>query len=708
MSDKQLYEKRSKDYSKIYPLTYMRNILDENGNNNLVDIFKCYNHIYVTYANNVSSTRLLVPEFLRKYGLWISYEKDGKLYTEAFLGSNVDAKDEYKWIADSNWEYVPDLQYIESASSRIPKQAILPEHLSNSILEMISKAGAKITNLVDEEDLTEADCHVIKLKDRKYNKALASGLGYKILRKNWVNGKNIITQDMINEANTVYEVRYDYDLNGETINIPEGCILNFANGSISNGTLNATISDIRSSSYNQILFNIQLKGKYYNCYTSWLGNNINNDILCKFIYININNDITINYINNGDCNKYDINIYGNNHTININAKKIGTIYSYLFTNYKNLIIRDCNINCNLDYNFSEERKCLFYKNLADYGKTYINNITYNGNAIFNKYYVTHIGIGDIIIENSQFNSNGEFVFEYLYREFVDYERIQNNLIIKDCGFNFIHNDNGYIGPISIQSSINNVLIKNCRFISITDSNNNSNIECVAINTTYDNCLLYNCGFNSSNNVGKAFTGETLSINIINCKLSGDIKGFKNSYKINDYNNINIENCEFYLNMQIDIDEVNNLYISNSKIYNYDTLRWTYININNADELKYIDIKNSSFGKENKISIKTDNDINIDDKVNITNIQFLAESLFTKDYPYETKLNDINNIKNLNKTNLSFIQNVGWIIAGNKINFGTTEQRTTNVPIGFEYFDTTLNKPIWWTGTKWVDSAGSDV
>ena len=76
MSDKQLYEKRSKDYSKIYPLTYMRNILDENGNNNLIDIFKCYNHIYVTYANNVSFTRLLVPEFLRKYGLWVSYEKD--------------------------------------------------------------------------------------------------------------------------------------------------------------------------------------------------------------------------------------------------------------------------------------------------------------------------------------------------------------------------------------------------------------------------------------------------------------------------------------------------------------------------------------------------------------------------------------------------------------------------------------------------------
>lgn len=273
MSDKQLYEKRVKDYSKIYPLTYMRNILDENGNNNLVDIFKCYNHIYVTYANNVSSTRLLVPEFLRKYGLWISYEKDGKLYTEAFLGSNVDAKDEYKWIADSNWEYIPDLQYIESASSRIPNQAILPEHLSNSILEMISNAGAKITNLVDEEDLTEADCHVIKLKDRKYNKALASGLGYKILRKNWINGKNILTQDMINEANTVYEVRYDYDLNGETINIPERCTLNFNGGSIKNGKIIGNNTDIDINN----CYDVYLEGLFKNLHSEFISfsNNTN-------------------------------------------------------------------------------------------------------------------------------------------------------------------------------------------------------------------------------------------------------------------------------------------------------------------------------------------------------------------------------------------------------------------------------------------------
>ena len=35
-------------------------------------------------------------------------------------------------------------------------------------------------------------------------------------------------------------------------------------------------------------------------------------------------------------------------------------------------------------------------------------------------------------------------------------------------------------------------------------------------------------------------------------------------------------------------------------------------------------------------------------------------------------------------------------------------RPTNVEKGFCFFDTNLNKPIWWTGTKWVDANGADV
>lgn len=94
----------------------------------------------------------------------------------------------------------------------------------------------------DEEDITAEDGN-LKLKDRAYDEANFSGKGYKILRKNIQNGKNILTQDMINEPNTVYEIRYDFDLNGAKAVVPEGSVLKFNGGSINNGQLNSSFSD---------------------------------------------------------------------------------------------------------------------------------------------------------------------------------------------------------------------------------------------------------------------------------------------------------------------------------------------------------------------------------------------------------------------------------------------------------------------------------
>ena len=40
--------------------------------------------------------------------------------------------------------------------------------------------------------------------------------------------------------------------------------------------------------------------------------------------------------------------------------------------------------------------------------------------------------------------------------------------------------------------------------------------------------------------------------------------------------------------------------------------------------------------------------------------------------------------------------------------GTTEQRPDTPKLGQSYFDTTLGKPIWWTGSNWVDALGETV
>lgn len=39
---------------------------------------------------------------------------------------------------------------------------------------------------------------------------------------------------------------------------------------------------------------------------------------------------------------------------------------------------------------------------------------------------------------------------------------------------------------------------------------------------------------------------------------------------------------------------------------------------------------------------------------------------------------------------------------------STDRPTGIVVTGFQYFDTTLNKPIWWNGSAWVDATGATV
>ncbi|MGJ1386383.1 hypothetical protein ACR782_09300 [Sphingobacterium spiritivorum] len=63
---------------------------------------------------------------------------------------------------------------------------------------------------------------------------------------------NVLRQADVNSGDTIYEIRYDYNLNGETIVIPVNCTLMFNGGSISNGTLIGSNTKIDSKSKNKI------------------------------------------------------------------------------------------------------------------------------------------------------------------------------------------------------------------------------------------------------------------------------------------------------------------------------------------------------------------------------------------------------------------------------------------------------------------------
>ena len=228
-----LYRKTNNGYEEVYPLNFIQNIFDSESGNTLTNVLSSFNNIYLPFQNDVEETRNLVPNYMRRKGLWITYNNGIKYITEYYKGEAEDIQEH--WSDDINWEVVPDLEFVQSEASKLPDGIITPEKLSPALQQLI-KQNNTITNLPDDEDLQERN-GVMSFKDRKYNPYLASGKGYKILRKNWVKSRNILTQDMINETNTIYEIRYDFDLQGQTINLPKGATLLFKGGAINNGSV---------------------------------------------------------------------------------------------------------------------------------------------------------------------------------------------------------------------------------------------------------------------------------------------------------------------------------------------------------------------------------------------------------------------------------------------------------------------------------------
>ena len=84
-----------------------------------------------------------------------------------------------------------------------------------------------VTNAPDEEDITSDANNRLKFA----NRPATNGMGYVILRKN----KTFAEQ--VTLADTIYEIRYEFDLGGESVTIPEGCVLKFDGGRLSNGTI---------------------------------------------------------------------------------------------------------------------------------------------------------------------------------------------------------------------------------------------------------------------------------------------------------------------------------------------------------------------------------------------------------------------------------------------------------------------------------------
>lgn len=217
----------------------------------LSDLYNVTDHVkekYITLKKAIE----LVPYKARKLGQIITFlNPDSKWELYQFTGASI-----LQWNELSLWNDLFNLD----------------EYIVKSILP-------------DEEDLTKSEPNgngnsYLSLKDREYNPAEFSGLGRVILRKNIMEveseeygkvKKNVLLQDMINKPNTIYEIRYDFDLNNQEITIPEGCVLDFQGGKLSNGIIKGNYTDLNNrKSKHDIIENILVKGTFTNASLKFL------------------------------------------------------------------------------------------------------------------------------------------------------------------------------------------------------------------------------------------------------------------------------------------------------------------------------------------------------------------------------------------------------------------------------------------------------
>lgn len=154
------------------------------------------------------------------------------------------------------------------AIQNFSEQRVTPGMLSPETIQIINASGGgTINNLPDGETLAEIEMaeglKAIGIPNRQPD----TNLGYVILKKN----KSLIEQ--ITDANTIYEVRYAYDLGGETLTMPENCVLKFEGGLITNGKIVGNYTKIDALPCSVFSETVTMDGSFDGIYiyAEWFG-----------------------------------------------------------------------------------------------------------------------------------------------------------------------------------------------------------------------------------------------------------------------------------------------------------------------------------------------------------------------------------------------------------------------------------------------------
>lgn len=335
----------------VYPITSIKAVYDEKSEglnhildrNTIVNISTNYNSEHIAEVLTKEDCIAKVPEENRVLGFQGKYLSSNGWYSISFIGDKIsDWNDIEKWTTfplDIEAESNKMSEAIDSKASIVDVQFAIKD-LEKKIGDRIVIEG-NVTNNPDEEDISTRNIEgkeVLSFNNRDYNPLSFSGKGYKILRKNLhpVDGtwKNILTQDMINEPNTVYEIRYDFDLDGAEISIKDNCVLKFIGGTLNNGSIicNNT-SFLGEDLIDAILKNIKIKGTIVGQHFNFKQNSditsIIQNLLDVFRYVKIGIG-TYKISKTIEINNYNTTIEGSgrhNTTIVYDGEKTESMFS---------------------------------------------------------------------------------------------------------------------------------------------------------------------------------------------------------------------------------------------------------------------------------------------------------------------------------------------------------------------------------------------
>lgn len=720
MSDnyKQLYEKTNEEYKGFYPLTDILSIIDKESGKNLKQLINQYNHIKLDWKGNTVDTRNSVPLILRHKGLFVTYDNGTSIITEFYKGEDISASINSIWQHDNNWT---DLS-----------------------------PGA---SLADNEDIAEIDGK-FKFANRNYNAAQFTGMGKIILRKNLIDVgdgavKNVLTQDMINKSNTVYVIQYDFTL-GEDITIPENCVLKFDGGSISASsgenmdTITGSNTGISAGLIKIFNTNVTLVGTWnvVEAYPEWFGAvgdgetddttpiqtviNFSSLTKCKsklsvktYIVRNIEIKpyVTIEGIKNSAYNGDNLMgsvIKSNSNTGSVFYTKehettksvslsnfsivgnkeingITLVSDSYYWSFNNISVQNCNIGINIGraWHLRFEVTNTYYCNIGFKVSssspltctTFTSCISYAGDLGFDfradLCAVTLISCATDGCKKSM-NINacyGVSIIDYEFEQYSEYG-------IKVCSIDSYITFNGlrpggYIVDEAVEENIN-IIVEACGGITflntyLSEAGSPPNGYHINVAKGYESRVTFIDSYIWGNN----------NVNIDNCKYIGHDKSLLHSVRSYTLNSSNAASTFEADAKVILLDNLNvDVVLSGQRIFNINKLKI-------GDTIQLVNLRQTPIKIKTGVAYGIECNNNAFDTISI---QGFGSLTLIK--------------RNENFLGVAFedIKSYGK----SSIELSSIAKYLNSIHVGISYFNTTLNRPVWWTGEKWVDATGANV